>query len=241
MTRRSRSPSPGPWDRPRVLPCGETALTVELGARIAPEIHERVVALGRALEGTPGVRALVPTYRSLFVEYDPLEISYEALCLRVEAAAAGTRGGDARAGPSGVVEIPVCYHPDLGPDLEDLARRHGLAPDEVARIHTAPTYRVYMLGFTPGFLFLGGLDPRLHTPRRREPRQRVAAGSVGIAGAQTGVYAIESPGGWQLIGRTPLRMFDPSRENPAVALPGMGVRFRAIDLETFRRMAGDRP
>ena len=240
MTAPPPSPPGGPWDRPRILPCGEAALTVELGDRIAPEIHERVVALGEALEGVPGVRALVPTYRSLFVEYDPLEISYEALCLRVEAAAARALGGATRAGPSRVVEIPVCYHPDLGPDLRDLARRHGLTPGEVARIHAAPIYRVYMLGFTPGFLFLGGLDPRLHTPRRPEPRQRVAAGSVGIAGAQTGVYAIESPGGWQLIGRTPLRMFDPSRENPAVALPGMGVRFRAIDLETFRRMAGGR-
>lgn len=241
MTPPPPSPPGPPWDRPRILPCGEAALTVELGDRIAPEIHERVVALGKALEGIPGVGALVPTYRSLFVEYDPLEISYEALCLRVEAAAAGATRAAARTEPSPVVEIPVCYHPDLGPDLEDLARRHGLTPAEVARLHTAPTYRVYMLGFTPGFLFLGGLDPRLHTPRRPEPRQRVAAGSVGIAGAQTGVYAIESPGGWQLIGRTPLRMFDPSRENPAVALPGMGVRFRAIDMETFHRMAGGEP
>ncbi|WP_025322153.1 5-oxoprolinase subunit PxpB [Deferrisoma camini] len=228
--------TPAPWQRPRILPCGETALTVEVGDAIAPEIHERVVALARALEGIRGVIARVPTYRSVFVEYDPLEVSYEALALEVERAWSDLTRSPPRASSPRVIEIPVCYDPEFGPDLAEVARRHGLTPAEVVEIHTAPAYRVYMLGFMPGFLFLGGLSPRIHTPRRAEPRARVPAGSVGIAGPQTGVYSLDSPGGWQIIGRTPLRMFDPQRQPPARAVPGMGVRFRPIDAATFRAM-----
>ncbi len=228
--------TPAPWQRPRILPCGETALTVEVGDAIAPEIHERVVALAQALEGIRGVIARVPTYRSVFVEYDPLEISYEALVLKVEGVWTDLVCAPPSVSSQRVIEIPVCYDPEFGPDLPEVARRHGLTPTEVVKIHTAPTYRVYMLGFTPGFLFLGGLSPRIHTPRRAEPRARVPAGSVGIAGPQTGVYSLDSPGGWQIIGRTPLRMFDPQRQPPARAVPGMGVRFRPIDAATFRAM-----
>jgi len=162
-----------PWERPRILPCGEAALTVEVGDAIAPEIHERVVALARALEGIRGVIARVPTYRSVFVEYDPLEVSYEALALVVERAWSDLTRSPPSVSSQRVIEIPVCYDPEFGPDLEEVAQRHGLTPAEVVEIHTAPTYRVYMLGFMPGFLFLGGLSPRIHTPRRAEPRARV--------------------------------------------------------------------
>ncbi|GAB4252756.1 5-oxoprolinase subunit PxpB [Deferrisoma sp.] len=225
-----------PWPKPRILPCGETALTAEVGDAISPAIHERVLGLTKTLEAVPGVLARVPTYRSVFVEYDPLRVSFEALCLRIEEAYARLPEPDSQASPAEVVEIPVCYGGEYGPDLDEVARVHGLSPREAVELHAAPMYRVYLLGFTPGFLFLGGLDPRLHTPRRREPRTRVPAGSVGIAGPQTGVYSLDTPGGWQIIGRTPLRMFDPGRHPPARALPGMGVRFRPIDEAEFFRL-----
>ena len=225
---------------PRILPCGDSAVTVELGDRISPEVNDRVVALGRALDGLPGLTAVVPTYRSLFVQYDPWEISYESLRTEIELRLArGRAGGRRRAGAAR--EVPVCYAPRVAPDLEEVARLHGLSPHEVAEFHAAPAYRVYMLGFTPGFLFLGGLDRRLHTPRLPEPRARVPAGSVGIAGAQTGAYAIASPGGWRLIGRTPLRLFDPARSPPSWAEPGDTVRFVPISLDEYRRRGGEVP
>ncbi|MBI5441718.1 MAG: 5-oxoprolinase subunit PxpB [Deltaproteobacteria bacterium] len=228
--------NPGRPGGPRLLPCGDAALTVEFGAEISPELNARVVALGDALRGRPGIVALIPTYRSLFIQYDPFEVSFEELSLAVERLPAV--GAVAVPPPEPVIELPVCYHPSLAPDLAGVARLRGLTVEEAVAFHAAPVYRVYMLGFTPGFLFLGGLDPRLHTPRLPEPRKRVEPGSVGIAGAQTGAYAIASPGGWRLIGRTPVRLFDPAREPPVVATPGMGVRFVPIGLEEYRRLEG---
>jgi KipI family sensor histidine kinase inhibitor len=220
---------------PRILPCGDGALTVEFGAEISPELNARAVALGNALRGRPGVIAVVPTYRSLLVQYDPFELSFEELSLRAEGLSAEEPVSSSE--PRPVAELPVCYHPSLGPDLEELAAAKGLTVAEVIDLHTAPVYRVYMLGFTPGFLFLGGLDPRLHAPRLPEPRKRVPPGSVGIAGAQTGAYALASPGGWRLIGRTPVKLFDPSRDPPVAARPGMGVRFVRISLQEYERLA----
>ncbi len=231
-----------PARTPRILPCGDSAVTVELGDGISRPVNDRVVALGRALAGLPGLSAVVPTYRSLFVQYDPWEISYESLCTEIEARLARRPAGSGRRlRPGAVRELPVCYDPRVAPDLEEVARLHGLSPGEVAELHAAPAYRVYMLGFTPGFLFLGGLDRRLHTPRLPEPRARVPAGSVGIAGAQTGAYAIASPGGWRLIGRTPLRLFDPARSPPSRAEPGDTVRFVPISLAEYRRRGGEFP
>ncbi len=226
---------------PRILPCGDSAVTVELGDGISREVNDRVVALGRALDALPGLTAVVPTYRSLFVQYDPWEISYESLRTEIELRLAPGRSGGSRRRPGALRELPVCYHPSVAPDLEEVARLHGLSPGKVADLHAAPAYRVYMLGFTPGFLFLGGLDRRLHTPRLPEPRARVPAGSVGIAGAQTGAYAIPSPGGWRLIGRTPLRLFDPASAHPSAAEPGDTVRFVPISLDEYRRRGGEVP
>lgn len=216
----------------RVLPCGDAALTVEFGAEISPELNARAVALGEALRGRRGVVALVPTYRSLFLQYDPFEVSFEALTLEAERLAAPHPVAVPPPGP--VVEIPVCYDPSLAPDLAELARLRGLSVEEVVALHAGPVYRVYMLGFTPGFLFLGGLDPRLQTPRLPEPRRRVPAGSVGIAGAQTGAYGVASPGGWRLIGRTPAKLFEPTRVPPVAATPGMGVRFVAVGIDEYQ-------
>jgi len=226
---------------PRILPCGDSAVTVELGDRISRQVNDRVVALGRALADLPGLIAVVPTYRSLFVQYDPWEISYESLRTEIELRLASGHAGGPRRRDGPVRELPVCYDPRVAPDLEEVARLHGLSPGEVAELHAAPAYRVCMLGFTPGFLFLGGLDRRLHTPRLPEPRARVPAGSVGIAGAQTGAYAIASPGGWRLIGRTPLRLFDPGRSPPTRAEPGDTVRFVPISLDEYRRRGGEVP
>lgn len=222
----------------RIRVCGDSALLVELGEGISPRVHGRVLALRDRLAGLPGVVALVPSYRSLFAQYDPWEVSFEALCVAVEAALARP---PSRSKPveARTVELPVCYDPALAPDLDEVARLHGLAADEVVALHSAPVYTVYLLGFTPGFAFLGGLDPRLRTPRLPEPRRRVPAGSVGIAGSQTGAYAVASPGGWRLLGRTPLRLFDPARAEPALLRPGDRVRFRPIAPDEYLRLGGE--
>jgi inhibitor of KinA len=169
------------------------------------------------------------------VHYDPARVPaaagapsspYERVALALTAALADLRGE--ALSPPAVVEIPVCYGGAFGPDLDDVARHHGLTPDEVVRIHTAGDYLVYMIGFAPGFPYLGGMSERIATPRRPVPRTLVPASSVGIGGSQTGVYPIASPGGWQLIGRTPLRLFAPEREPATLLRMGDRVRFRAI-------------
>lgn len=139
---------------------------------------------------------------------------------------------------SSIKEVPVCYGGEFGPDLEEVAAHHVLDIEEVIQLHCIPLYQVYMIGFTPGFAYLGGLDERLHTPRKNEPRKKVLAGSIGIADQQTGIYPIDSPGGWQLIGRTPLRVFDPDRETPFLIQAGDFVRFRPITEMEFEKHPG---
>lgn len=220
---------------PRFLPCGETAMTVELGDSIDLDVNRRVHRLFRALldRRITGVHSLNPTYRSLFIQYDPLECSFERLVMIAEEA---LEGGDEREEAPAAIDIPVCYGGECGPDLGEVAACNGLTEDEVIRRHTARAYQVYMIGFTPGFPYLGGLDPALFTPRKPVPRKRVPAGSVGIAEQQTGIYPIESPGGWQLIGRTPLRLFDPNREPPFLVEAGATLRFHAITRDEFDRL-----
>ncbi|MHB8764855.1 MAG: 5-oxoprolinase subunit PxpB [Deferrisomatales bacterium] len=226
-----------PLPFPVFRPCGDRALLVELGEGVDLAVNRRVHALARALGAArhPGVVAVNPTYRSLFVEYDPRRCSYEEL-VRLAEACLGAREDDPPAG--GEVEIPVCYGGALGPDLDEVARVRGLTREQVVALHSGPVYPVYMLGFTPGFPYLGGLDPRLHTPRRATPRQRVPAGSVAIADRQAGIYPIESPGGWQLLGRTPLKLFDLQRDPPFLVTAGTRLRFRPIAPEEYERLAG---
>ena len=181
----------------------------------------------------PAITEVVPTYRSATVHYRPEVLSYEELKHLLAPLAQGS-AEEAEELP--VVEIPVCYGGEYGPDLLEVAQHCSLTPEEVIARHTAPTYRIYMLGFTPGFPYLGGMDPSIAAPRRKEPRIHIPAGSVGIAGEQTGVYPIVSPGGWQLIGRTPLRLFDPQKEQPILLSAGAGIRFVPIDEEAFRKM-----
>ena len=222
-------------DAIRFLPCGDSAVTVEFGNRIDDQLNGAVHAFASAVEalGHPAIREVVPTYRSATVHYLPHLLEYAAL-VQLLRPLTETQGG---AGPFGApVEIPVLYGGPWGPDLEEVAAHCGMTPEQVIEAHSAPCYRIYMLGFTPGFPYLGGMDPRLATPRRKEPRIRIPAGSVGIAGSQTGVYPIESPGGWQLIGRTPLRLFDLGSDPPILLQAGRSIRFVPIDEPTYHRL-----
>lgn len=210
--------------RPRLHWSGDALVLVELEATIAPDVNARAVALSQALQAArvAGVRDVVPAYASVGVHVDPLRVDVAAL----EAAVVRAWNHPLADGPGGrVVDIPVCYGGTFGPDLDEVATFAGCQPGEVIARHTAGRYRVYMLGFLPGFAYLGGVDASIAMPRRAAPRTAVPAGSVGIAGGQTGVYPCESPGGWRLVGRTPLRMFDAGREAPALLAPGDIVRF----------------
>jgi KipI family sensor histidine kinase inhibitor len=223
---------------PRILPAGEAAFTVEFGDRLDESLNRQVHALDAALSASPfpGLGETVPTYRSLLVMYDPGAAREAAIHTALDSALSGLQ---ASALPDGrLVEIPVHYGGEAGPDLEDVAAHCGLTPSEVVRLHAEPTYRVAMLGFAPGYAYLFGLPPRLATPRLATPRLRVEPGSVGIAGAQTGLYAIATPGGWRIIGRTPMPLFDPNRDEPFALRAGDRVRFVAMDAATDRLQPG---
>lgn len=226
---------------PRFLPAGDAALVVELGQAIDPEVNRRVHALAHALEeeSPAGLGEAVPSYRSVLVHYDPLQLSYEEAQAIVAAALARCR----ELPPPAVrtVEVPTAYGGEFGPDIAFVAAHNGLTVDEVIRLHTGALYTVYMLGFTPGFPYLGEMPPQLATPRLPTPRQAVPAGAVGIAGPQTGIYPQSSPGGWRLIGRTPLRLFDPWRDPPALLRPGERVRFVPISAQDFARLQEETP
>jgi KipI family sensor histidine kinase inhibitor len=224
----------------RILAQGEAGVVVELGDRVDPAVNARVHQLARAVRDRLGADGLevVPSYRSLLVIHDPLRTPREGLVERVRALAEEFAEVPAP-GPQRVVRIPTLYGGEHGPDLEEVARLSGLSTAEVVRLHSAPTYLVHFLGFTPGFPYLGGMDPRLATPRLESPRARVAAGSVGIGGTQTGVYPVESPGGWRIVGRTPLRLFDLRREAPFLLAPGDGLRFVPVDEASFAALAAD--
>jgi len=206
---------------------------VELGDEISPDINRRIRDLVLAIEHRriAGVVDLVPTYRSLLVYCDPLRVSLTEL--EREIAGLERHLGETPLHPPKVVEIPTCYGGWFGPDLEFVASHCKLTPDEVVRVHTGADYLVYMMGFTPGFTYLGGMSARIATPRLKTPRTLIPAGSVGIAQQQTGIYPVDSPGGWQLIGRTPVRLFDPQRDPPVVVEAGDYVRFAAIDRSTY--------
>ena len=216
------------YDEPKFLTAGDRAMVVEIGDSISPETNRRVHGLVRALEdrGLPEIVDLVPTYRSLLVLYDPLLSSFDGL--RETVASLDSEAAGAGKEKPNVVEVPTVYGGEHGPDLDFVAEHNGLSPEEVVEIHSGADYPVYMLGFTPGFPYLGGMSERLHTPRLATPRTVTPGGSVGIAEAQTGVYPVQSPGGWRIIGRTPLALFDPEREPPSLLDAGDIVRFAPV-------------
>ena len=221
----------------RFLPAGDLALTVELGDDISVEVNTRVRALEFLIEqkALPGVVETVPTYRALQVYYDPTVVGYEALCRAltplVEQAASTAMP------PAREVELPCCYGGELGPDLEPAARRLELSTDELVRLHAGAEYLVYFIGFTPGLPYMTGAPARLTIPRLDTPRVKVPAGSVAIGGIQCCIYSVESPGGFWLLGRTPVRLYDPDAAEPILLRPGDRVRFRPIARAEFDDVA----
>lgn len=224
---------------PRLLPAGDSAIVVEYGEAIDDRINARVRLLQDVLAagGHPGIVETVPTYRSLMVHYDPMVLSRQALEDLIGVAAGALP--DASRESFRTVEIPVLYGGDAGPDLADVAANAGLDPQAAAGLHAGGDYVVFMLGFMPGFPYLGGLPAAIATPRLATPRTLVPAGSVGIAGAQTGIYPTASPGGWRLIGRTPVRLFDARQSPPAMLAPGDHVRFLPIGRAEYDAIAQD--
>ncbi|MFD2371649.1 5-oxoprolinase subunit PxpB [Brevibacillus sp. GCM10020057] len=224
------------------FPLGDSGVIVKLGKAIDESTHEKVKRLSDFLQEHlfPGMVEIVPGFTTVTVYYDPValydphsgQIPYEKVIGLLEEVIASTRGGTAR--EPKLVEIPVCYGGEFGPDLEDVSRHSGLDPEEVIRIHSGRQYLVYMIGFAPGFPYLGGLDERLATPRRATPRTAIPQGSVGIGGSQTGIYPTKSPGGWNIIGRTALPLFRPESQPPSLLQAGDRVRFRPISPEQWQ-------
>lgn len=217
---------------------GDEALLIRLGEKVDVAINARVHALVAALRATrlPGVHDVAPAYASVCLRYDPAlcaapgQMPFDALRSRLELLLLGAKSHAADGdGDTPVIEIPVRYGGESGPDLDVVAAHAGLSAADVIATHAAGDYRVAMLGFAPGFAYLLGLDERLHAPRRAQPRTRVPAGSVAIGGAQTGIYPRELPGGWQIIGQTSATLFDAARTPPALLAPGQRVRFVPVD------------
>jgi inhibitor of KinA len=220
----------------KIVPASDSSLLVEFGNTISEQMHARTLALFHALLAPRDlrIRNLHPGYASLLIDFDPLQLSHDELTAQVQIlvdSETGTKAASPR-----TVEIPVCYDAEFGLDLGDVAAHNNMSIEEIIRQHSSAEYLVYFLGFSPGFAYMGGLPEALRTPRLATPRPRVAAGSVGIAGEQTGIYPIDSAGGWRLIGRTPMRMFD-ARANPPTRLqPGDVVRFRPIPRSSFEEL-----
>lgn len=212
---------------------GDQGLIMEFGNTISPRIHEIVRTMILAMNQHPmdGVVEYMPTYRAVAVHYNPLITSFEHLKSSLLELSANLEEVEIAA-PK-LIELPVCYGGEFGPDLDFVATNHGLSQEEVIRLHSEPEYLVYMIGFTPGYPFLGGLPEVLHTPRLDTPRKKVPAGSVGIANGQTGIYPIESPGGWQLIGQVPVKLFDPGKSDPFLFSAGNIIKFRPVDKQEY--------
>jgi len=215
---------------PRLVPAGDSAILIELGAEIDVAINDSVYALVEQIKraNLRGVSEFIPTYRSLLVNYDPLVTSFRVLFEQLTVILENQVVGEKIVFNPVVIELPVVYGGEAGPDIQNVADHAGLTIEQVVDIHSSVDYRVYMIGFAPGFPYLGGLDSRIATPRLKTPRVLIPAGSVGIAESQTGVYPNESPGGWQIIGRTATRLFDISSDTPSKITPGSRVRFVSV-------------
>lgn len=226
---------------PAIFPLGDHALTIDFGNQPDEQLHARVIALQQVLQANPlpGILEMVPAYSSLTLYYDYQALSKyctpgQTIYSWLKSAVTGRldTGITIQEAGSRLIRVPVCYEGAMAPDLPALEAATGLTAAEIIRIHTGTRYRVYMLGFLPGFAYMATLDERIAMPRKTKPRN-IAAGSVGIAGLQTGIYPLASPGGWQIIGRTPLTLFDKDREDPALFRAGDQVEFYSIKESEF--------
>ena len=224
------------FDEIKICTAGDSSVLIEFGREISPEINAQITAVVRLIKAQhiEGVTDMIPAFASLLINYDPRVVSYAGLRARLEKLLKLEISGETS--ESRIFEIPVCYGGEYGPDLQNIADHAGLTPDEVIKIHSAKDYLIYMLGFLPGFSYLGGLDDRIHTPRLANPRIRIPAGSVGIGGSQTGIYPLDSPGGWQLLGMTPVKTYDPEREVPILFEAGDYIRFVPVSEEEYQEI-----
>jgi inhibitor of KinA len=232
-----------------IVPLGDSALIVRVREKFedAPEetLNEVLQTFQRLRSAAiPGIIELAPAYTSVAVFFDPVDVAkasgtssdiFDWLAARIGAATVPKRKGSRRSAPR-TVEIPVCYDPEFAPDVDEVARHAQISTEQVVELHSAADYRVACIGFVPGFPFMAGLPKKLATPRRSNPRKEIPPGAVGIGGAQTGIYPLRSPGGWNLIGRTPLKLFNPTKDPPVLLRAGHRVRFRAITREEFESL-----
>lgn len=220
----------------RYLVSGDCGVSVEFGNEISPDINKKIRAFKIAIEksGIEGIVETIPTYRSLLVQYQPEVIRFKELTEKFE----GLMGAldNIEIPPPSVIEIPVLYGGEMGPDIENVAKHNHKTVEEVIQIHTSEEYLIYMIGFIAGFPYLGGMSKEIATPRLKSPRVKIDGGSVGIAGEQTGIYPIDSPGGWQLIGRTPLKLYDSEREKPILLEAGQYIKFKAVSEEEYKKI-----
>lgn len=221
------------YPQAKYLVAGDNALTIEYGNEICEEISSKVRSMMVALEKEKikGIKEVMPTYRSLMIHYEPLILEYDDLIKKLKELESKLK--NISLPKPEVIEIPTLYGGEWGEDIENVAKHNNMTVDEVIKIHSSNEYLIYMLGFTPGFPYLGGLDERIATPRLKAPRTKISGGSVGIAGSQTGIYPIDSPGGWQLIGKTPLKLYDPERKTPILLKSGNYIKFVPISKKKY--------
>jgi inhibitor of KinA len=218
-------------------PLGDAAFLIKVGDDISPNIHRKVRALKISIQKSEikGIQEIIPAYNELMICYQPKELNYNDLLTRLKKLERNIESVDLP--KPKVIQIPVCYDKKFAPDIEIVAQKNKLLVDDVIQIHTSSKYLIYMLGFTPGFCYLGGLNKKIATPRKDNPRERIEAGSVGIAGNQTGIYPIDSPGGWQIIGKTPLKLFNPENKHPFLLEAGNYIKFESISVKEFEEIA----
>ena len=229
-------------------PLGDHAIVIQLGSSIQQETHDLVKAVTNIIEthSFDWLLEYIPAFTTVTLYYDPIKITeshkpfqntlpYKVVCSEIEHMLSTLKTEEKE--EARIIDIPVCYGGEFGPDLEEVADHHQLSTEEVITKHSNGDYLVYMIGFAPGFPYIGGMSPEIATPRRKSPRLKIPAGSVGIAGEQTGVYPIETPGGWQLIGRTPIKLFQPDHaESPSLLKAGDRIRFTPISLEEYKAL-----
>lgn len=219
-----------------VVPFGDMGIRIQLSTKISPEVNQWIRSFSLLLEKEklPGVVEWIPTYTAITLFYDPCVISYTEVANKLMEIRTKLEKVDLP--PAEIIHIPTCYGGEKGPDLRVVAEHNGLSEEEVIQIHCGSNYLIYMMGFTPGFPYLGGMSPQIATPRLSAPRAKVPAGSVGIAGEQTGIYSMETPGGWQLIGKTPVPLYDQHQETPILLKAGNYLKFVPISEEEFKHI-----